>query len=112
MKQIGVCLMQVTETEAGAAYRRVMIAVLCVGGGVIYGLPFLRQQFYLPLLQALRVNNTQLGVMSGVYGFAAMLSYFPGGWLADRISAKKLLTFSFIATGLGEIGRASCRERV
>jgi nitrate/nitrite transporter NarK len=30
-----------------------------------------------------------------------MLSYFPGGFLADRFSARKLITFSLIATALG-----------
>jgi nitrate/nitrite transporter NarK len=29
-----------------------------------------------------------------------MIFYFPGGWFADRISARKLLTFAFAVTGL------------
>ncbi len=34
-------------------------------------------------------------------GIAAMVCYFPGGWLADRLSVRKMLTFSFMATSLG-----------
>jgi nitrate/nitrite transporter NarK len=29
-----------------------------------------------------------------------MIFYFPGGWLADRVSARKLLTFAFAVTGI------------
>jgi nitrate/nitrite transporter NarK len=35
-----------------------------------------------------------------VFGTTALLTYFPGGWLADRISPRKLITFSMLATGL------------
>jgi nitrate/nitrite transporter NarK len=35
-----------------------------------------------------------------VFGVTAMISYFPGGWLADKISARKLITFSMLSTGI------------
>ena len=36
-----------------------------------------------------------------VYGVMAMIAYFPGGTLADRFSARKLMSLSLLATGLG-----------
>ncbi len=63
-------------------------------------LPFLREVYYLPLQKALDLNNTQLGVLMSVFGAVSLLTYFPGGWLADRISSRKLISFSMLATGL------------
>ena len=76
------------------------MACLCLSGGIIYLLPFLREVYYLPLQKALQISNTQLGVMMSVFGTAALISYFPGGWLADRISSRKLIALSMMATGI------------
>lgn len=38
--------------------------------------------------------------MMSVFGATAMLSYFPGGWIADRISPRALISLSMISTGL------------
>ena len=35
-----------------------------------------------------------------VFGITAMISYFPGGWLADRVSPRKLITVSLLSTGI------------
>jgi len=77
--------------------RRWMIMLcLCLSGGVIYLLPFLREIYYLPMQEALQLTNTQLGVLMSVFGVTAMISYFPGGWLADRIGASRTIAWSFI----------------
>lgn len=47
------------------------------------------------------MSNAEFGDAFTLYGIMAMLSYFPGGFLADRFSARKLITFSLIATALG-----------
>jgi nitrate/nitrite transporter NarK len=83
-----------------ALRRWLVMACLSLSGGVIFLLPFLREVYYLPLQKALGVSNTQLGVLQSVFGAAALLTYFPGGWLADRISPRLLITFSMLATGL------------
>lgn len=77
-----------------------VMACLCLSGGIIYLLPYLREVYYLPLIEALSVTNTQFGVMMSVFGTTAMLSYFPGGWMADRFSPRKLITISMMATGI------------
>lgn len=77
-----------------------IMTCLCFSGGIIYLLPFLREVYYIPLQKALHLNNTQLGVLMTVFGTMAMVSYFPGGWLADRFSSRKLITVSMVLTGV------------
>ncbi len=77
---------------------------LILAGEVVYMLPFGLTRFFRPsLLEAFGITNTQLGDIFAVYGVLAMIAYFPGGALADRFSARALLTISLLATGLGGI---------
>jgi len=83
--------------------RRVIFMLgLIVAAEAIFGLPFHIARFFRPtLLAVLGFTNTELGVAMGIYGVVAMLAYFPGGPLADRFSARKLMAASLIATSLG-----------
>jgi sugar phosphate permease len=75
---------------------------LIVAGEIVFGLPFHTARFFRPtLLEVFGFTNTQLGDLFAVYGITAMLSYFPGGALADRFPARTLLTASLFATGAG-----------
>jgi nitrate/nitrite transporter NarK len=77
------------------------MGILSFSGGIIFMLPFLQEVYYIPLAQALDLSNTQVGSLMSIFGTTAMLSYFPGGWLADRVSPRKLITVSLISTGIG-----------
>ena len=79
--------------------RWLLMAVLSFAGGAIFLLPFLQEVYYKPLAAALDLNNTQVGSLMSMFGVTAMLSYFPGGWLADRWSSRKLITASLLTTG-------------
>jgi nitrate/nitrite transporter NarK len=48
-----------------------------------------------------------LGDAFAVYGVTAMLAYFPGGALADRFSARKLMSLSLFATAAGGLYMAT-----
>jgi sugar phosphate permease len=75
---------------------------LIVAGEIVFGLPFHTARFFRPtLLEVFGLTNTQLGDLFAVYGITAMIAYFPGGALADRFSARFLLTASLFATGAG-----------
>ena len=80
--------------------RWLIMVCLCVSGGVIYMMPYLREFYYIPLQQALDLSNIQMGKLSSVYGVTAMLAYVPGGILADRVNFRALLTFSLVVTGI------------
>jgi nitrate/nitrite transporter NarK len=75
------------------------MAVLSISGGVIFYLPFLQEVYYKPLADSLQLNNAEVGSLLSAFGVTAMLSYAPGGWLADRVSPRILLTSSLFLTG-------------
>jgi len=81
---------------------------LVVAGEVVFGLPFHTARFFRPtLLEVFGFTNTQLGDLFAVYGITAMLSYFPGGALADCFPARSLLTTSLFATAAGGLFMAT-----
>ena len=79
-----------------------VIFSLVFAGEMIFSLPFHVARFFRPsMLDVFQLTNTELGDSIAVYGVMAMLAYFPGGAIADRYSARKLMTISLLATGLG-----------
>ncbi len=85
-----------------------IILILILAGEIIFGLPFHTLRFFrASFLETFALNNTQLGDTFAVYGIMAMLAYFPGGALADRVSPRKLMSLSLFATAVGGIYYAS-----
>lgn len=76
------------------------LLLLAAGAGIIFQLPYIRETFYVPIQNAMNLTNAQMGLLSAGYATMATLSYFVGGIIADKFSARKLLTFSFLATGV------------
>jgi len=67
-------------------------------------LPFHITRFFRPtVLEVFDLTATELGAAQGIYGIVAMVAYFPGGPLADRFPARKLLAFSLWTTALGGV---------
>ena len=80
--------------------RWLIMTVLAFSGGIIFLLPFLFEVYYRTVADALGLTNTEMGVLFSAFGVTSMIAYFPGGWLADRLSPRKLMTSSLILTGL------------
>ena len=76
------------------------MTVVSISGGIIFLLPFLQEVYYKPIAQALSLSNTQVGSLMSVFGVVSLICYFPGGWLADRVSPRKLITTSLFCTGI------------
>lgn len=72
-----------------------------LAGEAIYMLPYMRKTFQTSMEEVFNVSSTEIGLLVSMFGVLALLCYFPGGWLADRFSARNLLTFSLVATSLG-----------
>ena len=69
---------------------------------MIFTLPYHVIRYFRPtFLLVFDVTNTQIGDAFALYGITATLSYFPSGIIADRISARKLMTGSLIISALG-----------
>jgi len=82
--------------------RFLLMLTLILAGEIVFLLPFHTTRFFRPtMLEAFELTNTQLGDMFAVYGVMAMIAYFPGGALADRFSARLLLTASLVTTSAG-----------
>ncbi len=75
------------------------LLLLAAGAGIIFQLPYIRETFYVPIQNAMGLTNEQMGLLSAGYAAMATFAYFIGGIIADKVSARKLLTFSFLATG-------------
>ena len=87
-----------SRTAALRSYSQ--LALIIVAAGAIYPLLYLRQNFELSILEAFNISQTQLRYCSSMLGFIFMITYIPSGWLADRVSSRKLLAYSLLATGL------------
>jgi len=89
-------------------HRYVTMLALIIAGEIVFGLPFHTARFFRPtLLEVFGFTNTQLGDLFAIYGVTAMISYFPGGALADRFPARSQLTASLFATGAGGLFMAA-----
>ncbi|MEM6731800.1 MAG: MFS transporter, partial [Myxococcota bacterium] len=89
-------------TSPSRAERLVMMFTLILAGETIYTLPyFLRRDYATTMASALGVSQTELGTLSSLFGALALISYFPGGWLADRFQARHLMIVSLLVTAAG-----------
>jgi nitrate/nitrite transporter NarK len=76
------------------------LLLLSFSGSIIYGLPYFRLYYYDAYVELYKLSNTQMGALGSAFGVLGVLSYLIGGVFADKFSAKKLIVFSLIATGL------------
>ena len=84
----------------GVVRRWLIMSVLGFSGGVIFLLPYLKEIYNRPLTDAMQLSNTEFGLIVSAFGLTAWFCYFPGGWVADRVSARKLISSSLVSTGL------------
>lgn len=84
-----------------------IITALIIAGEVIFALPFhVLRYFRSTFLEVFQLSNTQVGDAIALYGITAMIAYFPSGIIADRFSARRLMSASLVATSLGGIWMA------
>ena len=82
--------------------RALFMFSLVVAGEAVFALPFHVTRYFRPtVLAVFGFTNTQLGQAMAVYGVVAMLAYFPGGLIADRFTARSLVTISLLLTAMG-----------
>ncbi len=91
-------------------HRFIYLGALMLAGESIYMLPYMRKTFQSSMEAAFGVTSTELGTLSSMFGILALVCYFPGGWLADRMPARHLLTFSLLTTGAGGFYLISPRD--
>ena len=84
--------------------RIVVMIALIAAGEAVFGLPFVLARVFRPtVLDVFGLTNLELGVAFSLYGIVGMIAYFTGGPLADRYSARRLMTVAMVATAAGGI---------
>lgn len=73
---------------------------LSFGYASMYVIPYAKYVYYDPMMKALNCTNLQLGAMVSLYVTIGIFTFVPGGWVADRFSARKTIAISLIAQGL------------
>lgn len=79
-------------------YMALILTIAC-SNTALYGLPYLRGQFYDIELAALSLTNVQLGTLFCIYGAVAIVAYIFGGVIADRFPGKAILITALIISG-------------
>ena len=75
---------------------------LIIAGEAIFLLPFILMRVFKPVIrEAFIISDAQIGEAQALYGITAVISYFFGGFIADKWEARKLLSISLILTGIG-----------
>lgn len=75
--------------------------LLCLSGSVVYWQPFFSDVYYVPMQNAFGFSNTQIGMLMSIFGATSLIGYFPGGWLADRFSPRKLICSALLIISAG-----------
>ena len=88
---------------SGRENRRIStLVILIIAGEAIFFLPFVMARIFRPTMLAFfDISNTELGTWFSIYGVVAMISYFFGGTLADRFSARNLMVTALWSTATG-----------
>lgn len=76
-----------------------LIVILACANTAVYGLPYMKGQFYDIMLEALRLNHAQLSALFSIYGFVSLGAYLLGGLLADIASLKKIMLAALTLSG-------------
>ena len=75
---------------------------LVVAGEAIFLLPFILMRVFKPVIRdAFLISDAQIGEAQALYGVTAVISYFFGGFIADKWEPKKLLSLSLFFTAIG-----------
>lgn len=94
--------MKQPASELSSLHRGLILVTLISAGEAVFLLPFVLARIFRPtFLDVFGVTNLQLGTAFSLYGIVAMVSYFGGGPLADRFSARRLMTAALLMTGFG-----------
>lgn len=75
---------------------------LVIAGEAIFLLPFILMRVFKPVIRdAFLISDAQIGEAQALYGITAVLSFFFGGFIADKYEPRKLLSLSLLLTACG-----------
>jgi MFS family permease len=84
------------------------IAALVMAGEAVFFLPYIITRVFRPtFLEVFGVTNLELGLAFSAYGLVAMIGYAIGGPIADRFSARALMSVALVSTAAGGLYMAT-----
>ena len=89
------------HSDIQTPFRRALVMLaLIISGEVIFILPFVLVRIFRPTyLDVFGLTNLELGTAFSILGTIALIAYIPGGLLADRFSARRLMISGLLLTG-------------
>lgn len=75
--------------------------LMVLAAGCLYPMPYLRSAYQDTMLEVFHMTLPQLNSVMAALGIAFTIGYLPSGVLADKFSAKKLVTISMFGMALG-----------
>lgn len=85
-----------TEPKMSGKNSKVIIALM-IGYTMVYMDKTMISTAVIPIAKEFSLNTTQTGLIMSAFFLAYSCMQIPGGWLADKIGAKKVLLFSLIS---------------
>ena len=89
-------------TKSKKTGKIITLILMILSLNTIYQLPYLMYYYYTPLQEAMGLvgRDADYGSLLNFYGIMNVVLYIPGGWIADKFSAKWLMVFSMVGTGV------------
>ena len=79
-------------------FRKLMVfIILSATVAIAYQLPYLRYTFYDQMMEVLKLNNTQMGMLATAVALTSTICYPIGGFLANRFSTRSLICITLAA---------------
>lgn len=81
-------------------HAKLSLFLLICSTGVIYQLPYIKNIFYLPLMEAFSLSHLEMGMLSSAYSLFSLFSYCLGLRLPGGYARNTLLSMAFLSTGV------------
>lgn len=75
----------------------ISFGILMLGAGTIYKLGFLKDAFYVPMLEFMGLSHTQIGTAMSIAGLISTFSFLTAIGITDKVSKKIMIPFSLIS---------------
>lgn len=86
--------------KQGNLRRYFQFFLIVLAAGAIYPVIYLRTNYQVTILEVYNLTQPQLNNFYSMLGMAYVIGYIPSGIIADRISAKKLISISLFGTAI------------
>ena len=91
---------EVSAADLSRGRRITLLILVSMGSSILFAPPYLKNVFYDPLLDALDINNAQIGWLVSAYAITATICYLPSGFIADRVRVRTLATTGYFITAI------------